>query len=418
MRTKIILTSLFGCFALHLAVSQAVSAADLISAQDIRKTLSGRQLTRQQQLFQQLKQIQKLDAAQSVALAEVADGILKSKQPVTLSGLQTVYFLRRATGPETEAVLLKALEYPDPRVAMLAMDALAVLKPEAAQSKLIEQRAHQWFPQSYAFRRSLVDAVAAYANASAVTFLIDLLPSIDGQLEFLTVQHLMQLSGQNFANDSKKWKEWWLAESGSYRGPPATSKPDEQVDAQKLAANWNQKLPEFYEVPLFAKKIVFLIDNSKSMLSTKDNVTRLEKAQEELTEAILAMAEDVEFNIIAYNDNLDIWQSQLVPASAAAKSDASQFTNSLAAFGRTASYDALSRGLEFDPNTELLVYLSDGKPTVGKIVDPFAIVTAITEQNMFQKTTIDTLGIDTEGDSERFMLYLANDNFGTYHKIR
>jgi hypothetical protein len=414
MRSKLLLTSLLGCF----FASQSMHAADLTSADDIRKTLGGRQAARQQLLFQQLKQIPKLDAEQSVALAEAAGKFLEAKPPVSLSGLQAVYYLRRAAGPEVEAVLLKALESPDPRVAMLALDAIAVVKPEAAQPKLKEKLSHPWFPQSYAFRRSLVDAAAAYANAAAVSFLIELLPNIDGQLEFLTVQHLMKLSGQNFANDAKKWNEWWLAESGSYRGPPETLKQDKPIDAQKLAANWNQKLPEFYEVPLFAKKIVFLIDNSRSMLSTKDNVTRLETAQEELTEAIAAMAEDVEFNIIAYNDTLDIWQPQLVPASTPAKSDAARFANTLSAFGKTAAYDALSRGLEFDSNTELLVYLSDGKPTVGKIVEPFAIITAITEQNMFQKTSIDTLGIDTEGESEQFMQYLANDNFGTYYKIR
>jgi hypothetical protein len=39
-------------------------------------------------------------------------------------------------------------------------------------------------------------------------------------------------------------------------------------------------------------------------------------------------------------------------------------------------------------------------------------------QNMFQRTSIDTLGVDTQDISEQFMKDLANRNFGQYFKIR
>jgi hypothetical protein len=418
MLAKLCLTSL-GCLMVCGVLSPpACRAADLVSANEIRQTLSARQLSRHRTLFQRLNQLPKLDAEQSAALAEATRQLLAAKSPATLSALQGVYFLRRADGPETEDVVLEALRSSDPRVAILALDAIAILTPETAFSLLKEKSSGPVFAASYGFRRGLVDAVAAYQNAEAVGFLIELLPQIDGQLEFLTVRHLVRLSGRNFADDASQWTKWWLAEAGTYRGPPEIDPGQLPLDARQMALHGNRNLPEFYEVPLFAKKIVFLIDHSRSMLSTLDNVTRLETAQEELTEAISAMAEDVEFNVVAYNDRLEFWQPQLVPANSAAKADAARFAGMLSAFGKTAAYDALARGLEFDPNTELLVYLADGKPTVGTIVEPSAIIKAITEQNLFQRTTIDSLGIDTEGESEQFMRELSRKNDGTYYKIR
>jgi len=154
------------------------------------------------------------------------------------------------------------------------------------------------------------------------------------------------------------------------------------------------------------------------MQSLKDGEARMDKAQQELSEAVQKMPEDTQFNIIAYNEQLEIWQPQLVPANTASKADAVRFTYALYPDLKTAAYDALSKGLQFDPNTELIVYLTDGKPTAGSIILPDLIVQAITTQNMFQRTTIDTLGIDTEGESERFLQELARQNYGQYFKIR
>lgn len=402
--------------ALGIAPSSAMSA-DLTSAEQIRSTLGGRKAALQQQLFQQLQQIETLDADQSAALAEAAERSLE-KQTLSLPELQTIYFLRRATGPETEAVLIEALGHADPRAVILALDAVAVERPAAAQPKLAELRLHQAFPRSYAFRRSVVDTAAAFNNAAAVSFLIDLLPDADGQLEYLIVRHLMRLTGKSFANNSRQWKEWWVASAVTYRGPPAAAANNAQSDPQRVAQDWAGPLPKFYDVPLFAKKIVFLIDESKSMLSEKDGETRMDRAQEELSQAVQAMAEDVQFNIIAYNEQLELWQPTLVPASIAAKSDAVRFAYTLYPELKTAAYDALSQGLQFDPNTELIVYLSDGKPTAGSIIEPNAIVDAITFQNLFQRTSIDSLGIDTEGESEKFMQDLSAKNYGQYFKIR
>jgi len=202
MRIRHCLMFLCGAIAALGIAPSSVMSADLISADQIRSTLSGRQSGRQQQLFQQLSQLEALDSEQSAAIAEAAERVLSAQQKLSQPALQTLFFLRRADGPAVDAASLKALGHDDPRAVILGLDAIAVHTPETAQSQVAELVQHQYFPRSYAFRRTVVDAEAAYGNSAAVSFLIDLLPQIDGQLEYLIVQHLMRLTGQSFANNS------------------------------------------------------------------------------------------------------------------------------------------------------------------------------------------------------------------------
>jgi len=46
------------------------------------------------------------------------------------------------------------------------------------------------------------------------------------------------------------------------------------------------------------------------------------------------------------------------------------------------------------------------------------ILQAIWKQNLFQRTSIHTLGIDTRDETEEFMEYLAEQNYGMYTNLR
>ena len=84
----------------------------------------------------------------------------------------------------------------------------------------------------------------------------------------------------------------------------------------------------------------------------------------------------------------------------------------------TNCHDALMAGLGSDANLEAILFLSDGEPTIGPIIDPFAIVEVVTNRNAFQRTTINTIGIDARGVHEDFLKQLASRNFGTYKSAR
>jgi hypothetical protein len=154
------------------------------------------------------------------------------------------------------------------------------------------------------------------------------------------------------------------------------------------------------------------------MLSSVDDVTRLEEAQQELQSAIMRLPDDAWFDIIAYNTTLMVWKGQLTQATTATRSDARRFIYSLFGDGKTALYDALEDGLTVDPNLEAMLFLSDGDPTAGKIVDRARIVQEITAQNSSRRIAIDVLGIDSAGPAEDFLKQLAAANFGTYRAVR
>src|SRR5262249_37559944 len=144
---------------------------------------------------------------------------------------------------------------------------------------------------------------------------------------------------------------------------------------------WDQPVPKFYGVPIYAQRVVFVVDASKSMQSTVDGVTRLDDAQRELEQTIRGLPEGTYFNLIAYDVMPRLGNAKRVRADFQTRSDALRFVYSQAADRKTACYEALESALSLDPNLELVVFLSDGEPTAGRIVDPPRIVQAIAMHN-------------------------------------
>jgi hypothetical protein len=106
------------------------------------------------------------------------------------------------------------------------------------------------------------------------------------------------------------------------------------------------------------------------------------------------------------------------PVNAETKAAVIQAIWALSAKGKTAAYDALETAINTEGYVEQLLFLTDGKPTAGKITVPMQIVSKITELNRFKRTRIDTLGLDTSGEPEAFLKELAARNHGKYYKLR
>src|SRR5205807_6169070 len=102
----------------------------------------------------------------------------------------------------------------------------------------------------------------------------------DGQLKYETARQLARLTGQNFGGKSDEWRKWWdqaragyrIAQTAAAGAAPAVKPPASPIP-------WDYDLPQFFGTPIFAKRVVFVIDKSKSMLSSVDGVTRLDDAE-------------------------------------------------------------------------------------------------------------------------------------------
>jgi hypothetical protein len=307
----------------------------------------------------------------------------------------------------------------DSRVVLTAVGTLAERCPPEALTPILQLSTRAEYRTSYGFRNCLVSAAGEFRAPASVDFLIETVSQFDGQLRYEAARRLEHLTARNFGGRGDEWKRWRKEQPDPLRLADAAARTPTAAESTPLAPlPWDQKLPNFYGVPIYAKRIVFVIDRSRSMLSSVDGVTRLRDAQSQLEEVLSQMPEETWFDILAYDSTVLPWQGRLVQASAQAKSDALRFVERLEAVNKTACYDALRAGLALDSNLEALLFLSDGEPTAGEIVDPAQILQEITQRNIFQRTSISTIGIDATGISEQFLKHLAASNHGTYHSIR
>ncbi len=127
----------------------------------------------------------------------------------------------------------------------------------------------------------------------------------------------------------------------------------------------------YYGLPIYATRMVFIMDTSRSMLGF-----RLMAAKRELSAAIDALRPNDQFTVLVFDSNVRMWQKKLVVADATNKKKAIQFVNKQDTNLQTASFDALEAALGFD--AEAIFFLTDGAPFGGKVAAPPEIVRIIT----------------------------------------
>jgi len=352
------------------------------------------------------------------ALWQVIEPALKIIR-VPESVLRAIQLYARLNDEDEPARLVVLLSAQDPRVMLAAIDLLAERRPAGSLERLTGLVEHPAFKSSYGFRQALVSAVARFEEPASVDFLIAAIGRADGQLKYEAAKHLARLTGENFGGKSDEWRQWWDKNRSGFRvAHPVAVGAAAGVKPPATPVPWDYDPPQFFGTPIFAKRVVFVIDKSKSMLSSVDGITRLDNAEKELEAAIRKLPDDAWFEIVAYNDSEQVFRGKLAQATPLEKSGAVQFIYSLVAEGRTDIYDTLADALGVDPNLEALLFLSDGDPNVGSIIDRTKIIQNITRQNAARRTSIYTIGIDARGAAEDFLKQLAADNFGDFRSSR
>lgn len=352
------------------------------------------------------------------ALKESVERDLRVKR-ATLLTAQSMSRLALSDRDEDIQFLVKLTESSDVNVAFVAAASLAERKDPELLPPIVALSQRKEFAQSFGFRRCLVDAVAQVPDKATIEFLIEIAAKFKGQLRFETVQHLARLTGQNFGGFSDQWTEWWKDQSATFQFSAERAAAVPVVSSLAVARiAWPDPVPEFYGVPIYANRVVFVIDRSGSMRSSVDGITRLKEAVTELEKAVDALDRYAYFNIFAFNSDVLPFMSELVQAEDVNKRAARNFSYRLTPLKKTASYDALYSGLRADLNLEAMYFLSDGEPTMGRIVDMPTIVNSITAENALQRTSIYTLGIDARAAHEEFLQDLAKRNYGKFVMIR
>ncbi|MFH1421201.1 MAG: HEAT repeat domain-containing protein [Planctomycetota bacterium] len=256
-------------------------------------------------------------------------------------------------------------------------------------------------------KESAAEALSKLPDSKSVSPLVKTLRTRNKRLYYTTLTSLAKITGEKFLSESE-WKNW-LKTAGEF--PEINPAPDAVVPGEG----------QFLDVPIYASRVVFMIDCSFSM----EHDHKLSKAKKALKKTIESLSKDVSFNIIAVDSTYSYFSVQFAAATAENKRRAIRFIDSIKpSFEGKNLYDTLLKCFSLRPD-EIFI-LTDGIPTKGIYTDPVKIVREVTAANAFQKTRINTIGFfSTEtpepsremipvGPIVDFLHYLAENNFGTF----
>lgn len=267
------------------------------------------------------------------------------------------------------------------------------------------------FVNRFGFRRAIVLALTQMDQPEAVDVLMELLGTLEGEERVDIVVYLRGISGLITGIDVESWQYWWKKERDDFEFPPIAQRTHNNDDITIIEEDGSYS--RYYGMPIYARRVVFVIDASTSMEGG-----RLEAAKRELLQVVEALSSDKEFAIVAYNSLAWPWQQQLQPANAVAKKDAAVFIMGLQPAGKTATFDALAAAFGYD--TEAVYFLSDGVPTTGRITNPPDILKAIAKLNQGRYVSIYTIGIQADAEGMGFVHFLeqlAAQNAGQFLQV-
>ncbi len=345
-----------------------------------------------------------------------------------------------ATEMLTAAVSPATNTEPDPRALIIAIDGLggrdAAKVGPALAARMEDVR---WL-----VRASVVAALEKTPSKEGIDAIVKRMVKEEGRLKDDCRRALQALTGQDLAANPEIWRVWWEQNRDKWTGkPPAedTAKgPDPFKDLGKKPAESDRKTG-FFGIQIESKRVVFVIDISGSMNAKMGGngpdakSSRAELAREELKRVVAALEDGTIFNIVFFSSGVRVWKPDMQKADGKSRGEALQFIAGVEFAGGTNTYDALEAAFalgdmgkgkkrESDPTgdarVDTIVFLSDGKPSVGKITDPDLIRGSVKDWNRSRRIAIHAVAFvgaatskdGNEGADPAFMKGLAADTGG------
>ncbi|MEK7466321.1 MAG: HEAT repeat domain-containing protein [Planctomycetota bacterium] len=225
--------------------------------------------------------------------------------------------------------------------------------------------------------------------------------------------------------------------------PPDPPKPPDPAPNPPADPAPGGTTVEFYGIRTKSKNLVFVVDVSGSMAEPAKYVPnadsgapagqgpkgkrKIDIARWELSKAIGGLPEDARFNIITFSSDVKVYSpAKMLVATKPTKVQAQQFAEKLEPQEATNIYDALEKAFElaggakmqvdenYKVSVDTILFMTDGKPTIGKSVDPTVIADKVKVWNTVRKIRVHCVGI---GDhDEKLMQRLADESGGMYVK--
>lgn len=397
----------------------------------LTRVLSGRSEPIRLQTIAQLENDPRSRRESLDELIDVVDLYLEELEKTELirqSTVRLIYLIASTQSDDAEGCLVELLSSQHAGVVMVTADALGLNKFYNSIEYLKRQIDRPEYANSYGFRFNLVRALARMEHPDAVEFLTEIEKSFDGQLRFEIESLLEQVTVGHFLGDEERYKGWLADRTKSNSSEPdfLPAESKDSKDGSKKVVFQTASAPEslkrikfakpqqYYGIDIRAKRLMFIIDHSGSMKNYWNGYTRLQRAKNELVQAIRELPHDAEFGIVFYHTNVNEWRDELQVASEENKREAIQFVGRLGYGKNTNTYGALRKSLHFDESLEAVFLLTDGRPTCGDIVATPAIVSDILHRNRFRHLQFNTIGIAVGGPTEAFLKTLAVESNGEF----
>ncbi|MEZ5989414.1 MAG: VWA domain-containing protein [Planctomycetota bacterium] len=220
-------------------------------------------------------------------------------------------------------------------------------------------------------------------DASSIPLLIQAMKREDGRLEADCRDALASLT-RFYKNTAEEWERWWKEHAEGFELPPPAEEP--------VRSSADATQAEFYGIPIFSKRITFVLDTSGSMGErVGTGTTRIRVAREALKAALRRIPPDARVNVVFFDTVVRAYAKRLVEVGRELDQLVA-FVDKAEPLGATNLWEALLAGFD-DQAVDTLFVLSDGEPSAGEITDPELLGDEILRRNRLRRLRIHTVSV-------------------------
>jgi HEAT repeat protein len=340
---------------------------------------------------------------------------------------------------DSQAKMREMVEDASAKVRIGAMDALAVLGTEANDA-CVPIIAKNLNHPDWQVRIAACQDLRKLGNYLAVDALVARMQVESGRIFEELLRTLRWLTNEDLGEKPDNWKKWWEREGGRIKERKAFD-PKPKTDDKSNERYAKTDAPKYYGVQLFSQRVGFVLDVSRStnrlfnpdsstrslLHKTYEHATIFQIAAEEVAASVAALDPRAMFNVIAFGTEVRRWQKSMVPANDSNKHGADGFVHSYEANGETNFYGALTAALDVDATSlvspevrdtlDTMVFLTDGTPTTGDIIDPDMLVEWYGELNRYFRVRTHTYAFGRLEVDEELLRKLAERNDGRFTQL-
>lgn len=315
-------------------------------------------------------------------------------------------------GDRAMAALREAAKDPVPVVVVTAVDALAV----RSEAEALEILAAAVADPRWQVRAAAAAGLGASGRAAAVLPLIEALKKAEGRTVDDLHAALVALTGRTLPAAAAAWEAWWAKDGANFRGPKDPGYGEAAKgggaegggEAGAGAADGGGNRVSFYGIETRSERMLFILDFSGSMnfagSSTEKERKKIDVLLEEMRRTLAGLPDGSKFNIIGFSADVRVWKKGPQARDAKTAKDAMEWVEKQAVIGSTNIYDALETGFKamgvgagkdksYEPVYDTIFFMTDGKPTSGKVQDTSLILGDVRRWNDGRKIRIHVVGM-------------------------